>query len=99
MVWEDGELSVKSAQGHSDQMTYFVDLHQTVPVIQPKDPRWARVAEHGARISAVPLTVQNGMGNRLARGGRGTYRTHYHVVKRLMPGQQAGLRSGSGAVV
>eukprot|EP00969_Alexandrium_andersonii_P024407 1065394-Alexandrium_andersonii.AAC.1 len=51
--WEDGELFVKSAQGRPSRMTYAVDMHQTSPVVEPDDPRWAGAAYHGTRASSA----------------------------------------------
>eukprot|EP00969_Alexandrium_andersonii_P169994 7515751-Alexandrium_andersonii.AAC.1 len=58
MDWVEGgsgknELFVKAAQGHSEDMEDLVDLNQMIPVINPRDDKWARVAYHGTRLAAV----------------------------------------------
>eukprot|EP00969_Alexandrium_andersonii_P191303 8450326-Alexandrium_andersonii.AAC.1 len=81
MGWENGVLFVKSAQGHSGQMTALVDATQAIPVIGPGERKvWPRTAHHGTSVMNVWSIAKNGVDNSLAWGGRGTGRAHYHCV-------------------
>eukprot|EP00969_Alexandrium_andersonii_P279392 12349911-Alexandrium_andersonii.AAC.1 len=78
MDWGNGVLYVKSAQGHSRQMHNLVDMTQAIPVTGPWGDDWPRIVYHGTSEEAVPSIVQNSLGRRLAWGGLGTDRAHYH---------------------
>eukprot|EP00969_Alexandrium_andersonii_P229511 10136432-Alexandrium_andersonii.AAC.1 len=80
-------------------MEWCVDVAQAIPVIGPWSDKWPGTVYHGTRSDAVMSIVQNGPNNRLAWGGKGTDRTRCHFVRSVTAGQQAGLRTGSGAVV
>eukprot|EP00969_Alexandrium_andersonii_P259115 11456889-Alexandrium_andersonii.AAC.1 len=100
MDWERGVLYVKSAQGQPRNMEEIADVAQAIPVTGPYDEDWPRVVYHGTKEDSVPSIIENGLDRRLAWGGIGTDRAHYHFVDTILGGaDQAGIRGRSDAVV
>ena len=76
---------VRAIQGHSRGMG--LDYETILRRVFPRDDDWANVGVHGTSRSAWSNIVLNGL--------RTMGREHVHMVRSVVGGQQAGLRSGS----
>eukprot|EP00969_Alexandrium_andersonii_P353551 15440171-Alexandrium_andersonii.AAC.1 len=99
MVWQDGCLFVRAAQGHSGGVGDRVDVNQVLEQISPGHPRWFAVGLRGTKLESAQSILRGGLDARFSVGRE--KRRHIYMAPQVRRDvtDQAGLRHGSTAVV